>query len=157
LAEAANAVVFGFHVKVESNADAEAKRGLVDVRTYQIIYEMIEDVRAAMEGLLKPVEKESVKGRALIKTVFPSSRTGRVAGCMVQEGKMVRGWKSRVVRNGAVVAQGTIGSLKRFKEDVKEVEKGYECGIGIEGVNDFQPNDIIEVYIIEKHAQRLNG
>lgn len=157
LAEAANAILLGFNVKIEGNAEAEAKKGGVDVRTYQIIYEMLADVKAAMEGLLKPEEREAVKGRAVIKTVFPSSRTARVAGCMVSEGKITRGSKARVSRGGAVIASGTITSLKRFKDDVKEVEKGYECGIGIDGVNDFQPNDVIEAYVIEKHARRLEG
>lgn len=157
LAEAADAVVFGFHVKVEGSAEAEAKRAGVDIRTYQIIYEMLEDVRAAMEGLLKPEEREVVKGRALVKAVFPAGRSTKIAGSMVQEGKINRGSKARVVRGGTVVATGSISSLKRFKDDVKEVEKGYECGIGIDGVNDFQPNDIIEAYVIEKHARRLEA
>lgn len=157
LAEAANAVVLGFNVKVEGSAESEAKKGGVDVRTYAIIYEMLADVKAAMEGLLKPEEREAVKGRALVKSVFPSGRSTRVAGVMVQEGKINRGSKARVVRDGRVIGSGSISSLKRFKEDAKEVEKGYECGIGIDGISDFQPNDIIEAYVIEKHARRLEA
>jgi translation initiation factor IF-2 len=157
LAEAADAVVFGFNVKIEGSAESEAKKGGVDVRTYAIIYEMLADIKAAMEGLLKPEEREVVKGRALVKSVFPSGRSTKVAGCMVQEGKITRGSKARVVRNGAVIAAGSVGSLKRFKEDAKEVEKGYECGIGIEGFSSFQPNDMIEAFVIEKHARRLDS
>jgi translation initiation factor IF-2 len=157
LAEAADAIVFGFNVKIEASAEAEAKRALVDVRTYQIIYEMLADVKAAMEGLLKPEEREVVKGRAVVKTVFNSSRFGSIAGCMVNEGKLTRGQKARVVRHGEVVAKGPLTSLKRFKDDVKEVEKGYECGLAVEGYRQYEPGDVIEVFIIEKHARRLES
>jgi translation initiation factor IF-2 len=156
LAEAADAIVFGFNVKVEGGAETEAKRAGVDIRTYEIIYEMLADVKAAMEGLLKPEEREAVKGRAFVKTVFPSSRYGKVAGCMVQEGKLTRGQKARIMRNGKQVGGGTLVSLKRFKDDVKEVEKGYECGLSIEGAS-YEVGDVIEVFVIEKHARRLEG
>lgn len=157
LAEAADAIVFGFNVKFEPSAEAEAKLAGVDVRTYKIIYEMLADVKAAMEGLLKPEEREAVKGRALVKTIFNSSKLGTIAGCIVEEGKMTRGQKARVVRKGQVIARGSLSSLKRFKDDVKDVEKGFECGLAVEGTRDYAPGDIVEVYVVEKHARRLDS
>lgn len=157
LAEASDAIVFGFHVKVEGSAEAEAKRSGVDIRTYQIIYEMLADVRAAMEGLLKPEEREVVKARAQVKDVFASSRLGMVAGCIVLEGKLTRGGKARLLRQNAVVAAGSISSLRRFKEDVREVDKGYECGVSLEGVKSYAKGDVIEMYVIEKHTRRLQA
>ncbi len=157
LAEAANAIIFAFGVKTESAAEIEAKNAGVDIRSYKIIYEMLADVRAAMEGLLKPVEKEIVKGRANVKQVFPSTKQGAVAGCMITEGKVTRGWKARVIRNGEEVGAGPIVTLRRFKDDVKEVEKGYECGIVVEGVKALAVGDTIEFFVIEKQAQRLEA
>jgi translation initiation factor IF-2 len=157
LAEASDAIVFGFNVKVEGSAEAEAKQAGVDIRTYKIIYEMLADIRAAMEGLLKPEEREAVKGRAQVKTAFNSSKYGMVAGCMVLEGTLHRGSKARVVRDGQVIGTGSIGSLRRFKEDVKDVEKGYECGLSIDGMKAYTAGDLIEAYVIEKHARRLEG
>lgn len=157
LAEASDAIVFGFHVKTEASAEAEAKRAGVDIRTYQIIYEMLADILAAMEGLLKPEEKEVVKGRAQVKEVYPSSKYGAVAGVMVLEGKVVRGGRVRVSRAGQIVGQGTISSLRRFKDDMKEVDKGYECGLSVEGVKSFLRGDLLEIIVIEKHARRLEA
>lgn len=155
LAEASDSIIFGFNVKIEGSAEHEAKKGGVDIRLYNIIYEILADVRAALEGLLKPVQIEQVKGRALIKNVFTSGRFGHVAGCLVQEGKIIRGQKARLLRNGEEVAKGSITSLKRFKEDVREVDKGYECGMAIEGVKKYEANDIIETFVIELQARRL--
>ncbi|MCG3203663.1 MAG: Elongation factor 4 [Elusimicrobia bacterium] len=157
LAEASDAIVFGFHVKVEGSAETEAKRAGVDIRTYQIIYEMLADVKAAMEGLLKPVELEVVKGRAVVKGTFPSAKYGMIAGCMVTEGKVTRNAKARVIRGGELVGEGGISSLRRFKDDVKEVEKGYECGLSVDNVRSFSQGDLIEVFVIEKHARRLDA
>jgi translation initiation factor IF-2 len=157
LAEAADAIVFGFHVKVEASAEAEAKRSGVDIRTYQIIYEMLADIKAAMEGLLKPEEREVVKGKAQIKGMFPSAKYGMVGGCIVIEGTITRNSKARVVRNGKVIGTGNISSLRRFKDDVKEVEKGYECGLSVENVRAFELGDIVEAFSIEKHARRLDA
>ncbi|MFN0117729.1 MAG: translation initiation factor IF-2, partial [Elusimicrobiota bacterium] len=157
LAEASDAIIFGFNVKVESNAEAEAKNSGVDIRVYKIIYEMLADIKAAMEGLLKPVEKEVVKGRAQVKSTFASSKYGMIAGCMVTDGKIVRGQKARVLRGKDILVTGPISSLKRFKDDVKEVERGYECGLSVEGFKTFLEGDIVEVFVIEKHAQRLEG
>ncbi len=157
LAEASDAIVFGFHVRIESSAEAEAKRAGVDIRTYQIIYEMLADVKAAMEGLLKPEEREVLKGRAQVKGMFPSAKYGMIAGCMITEGKITRNAKARVIRGGQVIGSGPISSLRRFKDDVKEVEKGYECGLSIDGVRAFEPGDVIEAVVIEKHARRLDA
>ncbi len=156
LAEASAAVVFGFNVKVESGAEAEAKRTGIDIRVYRIIYEMLADIRAAMEGLLKPEEKEAVKGKAEVRQVFAASRVGQAAGCMVVEGKMTRGHKARVLRNQTEVFRGAVSTLRRFKDDVKEVEKGYDCGLSIDGFKDFQVNDVVESFVIEKHSRRLD-
>lgn len=157
LAEASDAIIFGFHVKTEAKAETEAKRTGVDVRSYQIIYEMLADIRAAMEGLLKPIEKEVVKGRAQVKEVYPASKVGQVAGCMVLEGKIIRGQKARVLRGTGIAGLGSISSLRRFKDDVKEVDKGFECGISIDGIKNFNRGDIIEVFVIEKQARRLDA
>lgn len=157
LAEASDAIVFGFNVKVEASAEAEAKKGGVDIRTYQIIYEMLADVKAAMEGLLKPEEREVVRARAQVKGMFPSPKYGMIAGCMVLEGKVTRSAKARVIRGGQTIGTGLISSLRRFKDDVKEVEKGYECGLSIDGVKSFVQGDLIEVIAIEKHARRLDA
>jgi len=155
LAEASNAIVFGFNVKVEGSAEVEAKRAGVDTRLYKIIYEMLADIRAAMEGLLKPEEREVVKAKAEVRQVFQASRVGQAAGCVILEGKATRGQKAKVLRNQQEVFKGTLSTLRRFKEDVKEVEKGYECGIAIEGFKDFKAGDIIEIFVIEKHSRRL--
>ncbi len=157
LAEAADAIVFGFHVKVEPSAEAEAKKTGVDIRTYTIIYEMLADIKAAMEGLLKPEEREVVKGRAQIKGMFPSAKYGMVGGCIVTEGTITRNAKARVLRNGKLIGSGMISSLRRFKDDVKEVEKGYECGLSVENVRSFELGDVVEAYVIEKHARRLDA
>ncbi|MCB4756497.1 MAG: translation initiation factor IF-2 [Elusimicrobia bacterium] len=157
LAEASDAIVFGFHVKIDASAETEAKTAGVDTRTYKIIYEMLADIRAAMEGLLKPEEREVVKGKAQIKNIFTSSKFGQVAGCMIIEGTLTRGSKARVLRAGDAVGQGTISSLRRFKEDVREVEKGYECGLAIDGFRTFTAGDVIEAFVIEEHARRLEA
>ena len=157
LAEASNAIVFGFNVKIEPSAEAEAKRAEVDVRTYAIIYEMLADVRAAMEGLLEPEEREVVKGRAVVKDLFSSPKFGVIAGCLVAEGKVVRGGRARVIRQNQEVGTGPISSLRRFKDDVKEVEKGFECGLSVDGFRGFQRGDVVEIIAIEKHARRLDA
>lgn len=157
LAEAADAIIFGFNVKTEGSAETEAKKGGVDIRSYKIIYEMLADIKAAMEGLLKPEEVEVVKGRAQVKQMFPSTKLGAVAGCMVLEGKITRGFKARLVRDGQPLQAGSIATLRRFKDDVKEVEKGFECGLAIDGIKAYKPGDIIEIFVIEKRARRLEA
>src|SRR5688572_26484512 len=155
LAKASGAIVLGFHVRPDSNARAAAEREQVDVRTYRIIYEAVEDVRNALEGLLKPEERETVLGEAEVLQLFKVSKVGTIAGCMVRSGTIQRTAKARVVRDGTSVYTGTLSSLKRFKDDVREVREGLECGIGIENFNDLKPGDRIESYRMEEIKRTL--
>ena len=151
LASASDAIVVGFNVRANPKALALAEQEQVDVRYYDIIYNLLQEIHAALEGLLEPIVEEKVMGRAEVRQVFVISRLGTVAGCMVQDGKIERNSLARVLRQGkAVFEGGKINSLKRFKEDVKEVLAGYECGIGIDRFNDFQEGDLIEAYVQEK-------
>jgi translation initiation factor IF-2 len=151
LASASDAIVVGFNVRANPKAIALAEQEQVDVRFYDIIYNLLQDIHAALEGLLEPIVEEKVMGRAEVRQVFSITKVGTIAGCMVLDGKMERNSLARVVRKGKVVSEGgKINSLKRFKDDVKEVLSGYECGIGIDRFNDYKPGDIIEAYIQEK-------
>jgi translation initiation factor IF-2 len=155
LAKASGAIVLGFHVRPDSNARTAAERESVDVRTYRIIYEAVEDVRNALEGLLKPEEKETVLGEAEVLQLFKVSKVGTIAGCSVRSGTIQRTAKARVVRDGTVVYTGSLGSLKRFKDDVREVKEGLECGIGIENFNDLKVGDRIESFRMEEVKRTL--
>jgi translation initiation factor IF-2 len=156
LATASNAIIIGFNVRPELKASQVAEKEGVDIRLYNVIYEAIEDVKKALEGLLEPTFKEKVLGRAEVRQLFPISRIGTVAGCYVLDGMMSRASDGiRLIRNNIVVYEGKISSLKRIKEDAKEVQTGYECGIMIENFNDLKIGDIIENYIIEKIAAKL--
>ncbi len=156
LAAASNAIIIGFNVRPEAKAAALAEHEGVDIRAYSIIYEALNDIRAAMEGLLEPTLKERVLGRAEVRKVFMIPKAGAVAGCYVTDGTIVRAGSSvRVVRDGVVVYEGKMGSLRRFKDDVKEVASGYECGIGVENFNDIKPGDRLEVFTIDKIATKL--
>lgn len=156
LATASSAIIIGFNVRPELKAYQIAEKEGVDIRLYNVIYEAIEDVKKALEGLLEPTFKEKILGRAEVRQVFPISRIGTVAGCYVVDGTMSRTCDGiRVIRNNIVVYEGKIASLKRFKEDTKEVQTGYECGIMIENFNDIKIGDIFENYIIEKIATKL--
>jgi translation initiation factor IF-2 len=155
LAKASGAIILGFHVRPDANARATAERESVDVRTYRIIYEAVEDVRAALEGLLKPEQRESVLGDAEVLQVFKVSKVGTIAGCTVRSGVIQRTAKVRVVRDGTLIYTGGISSLKRFKDDVKEVREGLECGIGIENFNDLKVGDRIEAFRIEEIKRTL--
>jgi len=156
LATASSAIIIGFNVRPELKASQVAEKEGVDIRLYNVIYETIEDVKKALEGLLEPTLKEKILGRAEVRQVFPISRIGTVAGCYVLDGFMSRASDGlRVIRDNIVAYEGKISSLKRFKEDVKEVQTGYECGIMIENFNDLKAGDIIENYIIEKIAGKL--
>jgi translation initiation factor IF-2 len=157
LAAASDAIIIGFSVRADSKAEDAARREDVDIRTYRIIYEAIADVRAAMEGLLEPETKEVKLGRAEIRQVFKVSKGGTIGGSMVTEGKIVRGAKARLLRDNAVVHVGTIESLKRFKDDAREVEKGFECGIGLGNFQDLKPRDIVEAFSEETHARKLGA
>ncbi|HEU4370029.1 MAG TPA: translation initiation factor IF-2 [Methylomirabilota bacterium] len=154
LASASNAIVLGFNVKAEPKAAGQAQASGVDVRNYNVIYEAVNDVKAALEGLLAPEIRETVLGRALLKQMFVISKLGPVCGSQVQEGKIVRGARVRVRRGTSVVAEGTITSLRRFKDDVREVLAGLDCGIGVD-IRDTQPGDILEAYSTEEVARTL--
>ena len=155
LAKASNAIIIGFHVRPDSNARAAAEREHVDVRTYRVIYEAVEDVRAALEGMLAPEERETVTGEAEVLQTFKISGVGTVAGCIVRNGVMRRSAKVRVIRDGVDVYTGGLSSLKRFKEDVREVKDGLECGMGVENFNDVKVGDIIQAFTVEQVARSL--
>jgi translation initiation factor IF-2 len=156
LATASNAIIIGFNVRPETKAAQIAEKEGVDIRLYNVIYEAIEDVKKALEGLLEPTLKEKVLGRAEVRQLFPVSRLGTIAGSYVVDGYISRTCDGiRVLRDNVVVYEGKIGTLKRFKDDVKEVQTGYECGILIENFNDIKVGDILENYIIEKIAAKL--
>jgi translation initiation factor IF-2 len=155
LAKASGAIIIGFHVRPDAGARAAAERESVDVRTYRIIYEAVDDVRNALEGLLKPESKETVLGDAHVLQLFKVSKVGTIAGCQVKNGTILRTAKARVVRDGVQVYEGTLSSLKRFKDDVKEVKEGLECGIGIENFNDLKVGDVIQSYRVEEVKRTL--
>lgn len=150
LAAASNAIIVGFNVRPDSGAVASAKRDNVDIRTYRIIYQAIEEIEAAMKGMLAPQFQEVVQGHAEVRTTFKVSGVGTVAGCYVQDGKISRNSQVRLVRDGIVIHEGVLASLKRFKDDVKEVAAGYECGCGLENYNDLKEGDIIESFVMEE-------
>ncbi|HVP57356.1 MAG TPA: translation initiation factor IF-2 [bacterium] len=150
LAAASDAIVIGFHVGVLPKAREIAKREQVDVRTYDIIYEVTKDIQAAMEGLLGPVMGERITGSAEVRKVFTIKRVGAVAGTYVTEGVLNRNCLVRVLRAGQVVFEGKLSSLKRFKDDAKQVSQGYECGAGVEGFSDLQEGDILQAYVLEE-------
>jgi translation initiation factor IF-2 len=155
LAAASDAVIIGFSVRADAKSEEAARKSEVEIKTYRIIYEAIADVRAAMEGLLEPEKTEVKLGRAEIREVYKLSKGGTIGGSFVLEGKVVRGAKARVLRDGVVVHEGPVESLRRFKDDVKEVEKGFECGIGMGNFQDIKPQDIIEVFTEESKARKL--
>ncbi len=155
LATASNAIILGFNVRPEVKAHAMAEKEGVDLRLYNIIYDAVDDIKKAMEGLLEPTLKEKHLGRAEVREVFSVPKVGNVAGCYVQDGKMVRNAKVRLLRDNVVIYEGKMSSLRRFKEDAKEVASGYECGIGLENYNDIKTGDIIEAFEIEKVAATL--
>ena len=157
LAKTSGAVIIGFHVRPDNNARAAAEREGVDVKLYRVIYDAVNDVRAALEGLLRPVEREVILGEAEVRETFKVPRIGTVAGCAVRSGIIRRDARVRLVRDGVEIFDGTIGSLRRFKEDVKEVREGFECGIGIENFNDVKVGDVIECYKTEEVARTLDG
>ena len=146
LATASDAIIVGFNVRPQGNARAVADREEVDIRTYSIIYAAINDLKDAMEGMLSPEMKEEVVGNVEIREIYKISKVGNIAGCMVMSGKIARDSKIRIIRDGIVIHDGTLTALKRFKDDVKEVTKGYDCGIQIKNYNDILQGDVIEAY-----------
>jgi translation initiation factor IF-2 len=147
LANASDAVIIGFNVRAEGKARELADREGIDVRYYSVIYQAIEDVEAALKGLLKPEYEEVQLGTAEVREVFRSSKFGNIAGCLVRSGEIRRNSKARLLRDGTVVADNlAIESLKRFKDDATEVREGFECGIGLGSYNDIKPEDVIETF-----------
>jgi translation initiation factor IF-2 len=149
LASASKAIVIGFNVRPEPNAAKMAESEKIDLRLYRVIYNLIEEIESALKGMLDPEFKEVVLGRAEVRQLFKVSKVGTIAGCMVQEGKIVRDADIRVIRAGVIVLEGKLDSLKRFKDDAKEVASGYECGITVERFNDLKEGDIIEAFKME--------
>jgi translation initiation factor IF-2 len=155
LASASNAIIIGFNVKPEPKALQQAQHERVDIKTYNVIYEALNDVKAALAGMLAPIIREVAVGKAQVRVLFPIKNLGSIAGSFVNEGKITRTAKVRVLRGSHVVGEGTIGSLRRFKDDVREVLQGQECGIGVEGVADVRVGDVIEAFVTEEVARTL--
>ena len=153
LADASNAIIVGFNVRPDPMAKDNAERDGVELRLYRIIYDAINDVETAMKGMLAPKTREVELGRAEIRQVYKITNVGTVAGCYVLEGKITRNAEIRVVRDGIIIADDHLSSLKRFKDDVKEVAKGYECGMGLNKFNDLKEGDIFEAYEIEEYRE----
>ena len=153
LANASNAIIVGFNVRPDATAQANAERDGVDMRMYRVIYDCIEEIESAMKGMLAPKTREVILGTAEVRNVIRIKSIGNIAGCYVKSGKIQRGAGVRVVRDGIIIADDNIGSLQRFKDSVKEVAEGYECGIGLEKYNDIKEGDIFEVFTIEEYRE----
>ncbi len=153
LADSANAIIIAFNVRPDAKAKALAERSKVDVRTYRIIYDLLDDIEAALKGMLAPKYEEVFVGKCEVRQTFKITGVGNIAGCYVLDGKIVRGGKLRIYRDDILIVEGNVQQLKRFKDDVKEVAAGYECGCAIEGFNDIKVGDIIECYLIQEIAK----
>ena len=151
LAQTSGAIIVGFNVRPDAVAKAAAERDGVDMRMYRVIYDCIEEVKAAMKGMLAPKFRENQLGTAEVRNVYKISNVGTVAGCYITNGKVLRSCQIRVVRDGIVICEDKIDSLRRFKDDVKEVAQGYECGIGLEKFADIKEGDIFEAFIMEEY------
>ncbi|MBA3645812.1 MAG: translation initiation factor IF-2 [Gemmatimonadaceae bacterium] len=156
-ARAAGAIIVGFHVRPDNNARSAAEREGVEIKLYKIIYEAVEDIRSALEGMLRPEEKEVILGEAEVRELFKVSRIGVIAGCSVRSGIINKTGRIRVIRDGSEVYDGLISSLRRFKDDAKEVREGFECGIGVENFNDVKVGDVLECYRKEQVARTLES
>jgi translation initiation factor IF-2 len=155
LANASNAIIIGFNVRPETKARALAEAEHIEIKCYNIIYELIDEVKLSMAGLLDKKRVETYLGRAEVRQTFNLPKAGTVAGCFVIDGKLVRNAQIRLLRDSRIIFDGKLNSLKRFKDDAKEVAQGYECGMGIEGYNDIKIGDLIEAYQIDMVAQEL--
>ncbi|MGI9556667.1 MAG: EF-Tu/IF-2/RF-3 family GTPase, partial [Solirubrobacterales bacterium] len=156
LAAASDAIVIGFNVRPLADARRAADSEGVEIRTYSVIYKVTEELRAAVEGMLEPEEVEETLGEAEVKDLFRSSRFGTIAGCLVTDGRVARNADARLVREGTVVWTGRLGSLRRFKDDVGEVEQGLECGIVLEGYQDVKVGDVIELFETKRIEKTLD-
>jgi translation initiation factor IF-2 len=152
LASASNAIIIGFNIRPSTSVEKAAEKEGVEIRTYNVIYHIHDDIRKAMTGLLAPVLREEIVGRAEVRETFRVPKVGLIAGCIVHDGKIVRNKTARILREGVIIYNGRVESLRRFKEDVTEVRNGYECGIGIEKYNDVKVGDTIEVFEIIEEA-----
>ena len=150
LASASNAIIIGFNIRPDKNISDIAAREKVEIRTYRIIYECIEEIEAALKGMLAPQYKETVIGRAEVRNAIHVPSVGTIAGSYVQDGKVARNALVRVIRDSVVISEDKIASLKRFKDDAKEVLQGFECGIGLEKFNDIKVGDVLEAYVMEE-------
>ncbi len=157
LASTAKGIIVGFNVRPDGGAQAQAKRQGVEIRTYSIVYELIDDMKKAMVGLLQPDVVEKVMGRAEVRNVFNVPKIGAIAGCSVVDGKILRSNQARLIRDGKIIFEGKLSSLKRFKDDAREVAQGFECGIGIENYNDVKVGDVIEAFVKEEVARELSA
>ena len=153
LAAASSAIVVGFNVRPNAEAKQLADREGVDIRTYRVIYQLTEDIQRALIGMLSPERVEEVLGEVEVRQTFRASRVGTIAGCMVTQGAVQRGAQVRIVRDGTIVHDGRIGTLKRFQDDVREVAQGFECGITIDNFNDSKEGDVLEVYTVREVAR----
>jgi translation initiation factor IF-2 len=153
LAEVTDAVIVGFNVRPESKARRAAEEAGVQVRTYGVIYELLDEIEQLLVGQLAPETEEVVLGTAEVRAIFKVPRAGTIAGCYVTEGVVRRGAKARLLRDGVVIHDGEVSSLKRFKDDVREVQSGFECGVGFEDYNDIKEGDSIEVYTVREVAR----
>ena len=152
LASASSAIIIGFNIRPDATITRKAETEGVDMRLYDVIYNAIDEVKAAMTGMLKPQEREVVLGQAEVRQTFKVSKVGTIAGCYVKSGKIVRDAKVRLLRDNVKVYEGKLASLKRFKDDVREVQEGYECGMAIENFNDLKEGDVIEAFTMEQVA-----
>jgi translation initiation factor IF-2 len=156
LASASDAIIIGFNVRPDARVAEMAEKEGVEIKLYDVIYDAINDVKAAMVGLLEPLYKDVVQGRAEVRDLFKIPRIGTIAGSYVLDGKMVRNSNLRLVRDGIIVYDGKMVSLRRFKDDAREVQSGFECGIGLDGFNDIRVGDIIESYVKEEIERTLD-
>ncbi len=150
LASASDGIIVGFHVRTEPQARMIAEEAGIDVRSYQVIYDLVDDVQKAMVGMLKPIFEEAILGHAEVRAVFKITRFGKIAGCYVTDGLVRRNSKVRVKREGEVIHEGTMDTLKHLKDDVREMAQGFECGISLDNFSDWKEGDIIESYIIKE-------
>jgi translation initiation factor IF-2 len=148
-------MIFGFNVRANPQAREMAKRDGIEIRYYSVIYDVIDDVKAALTGMLSPILRERFLGNAQIREVFNITKVGKVAGCMITEGIVKRGAGVRLLRDNVVIHTGTLKTLKRFKDEVREVREGYECGMAFENYENVQAGDVIEAYEIEEVARQL--
>src|SRR5690606_26978814 len=157
LAKTAKGLIIGFNVRPDGGATQAARSQAIEIRTYSIVYELIDDMKKAMSGLLAPDIVEKVLGRAEVRNTVSVPKVGTIAGCFVSDGKIQRSSQARVIRDGKIIYEGKIGSLKRFKDDAREVATGFECGIGIENFNDIKVGDVIEAFVKEEVARTMEA